>query len=35
MPGPITCGIVYIYSPETAPNGLGIGRATRLLGQFS
>ena len=22
MPGAFTCGIVYLYSPGTAPNGL-------------
>ena len=31
MPGLSTRGIVYLYSPETAPNGLGIGRATCIL----
>ena len=32
MLGLFTCGIVYIYSPETVPNGLGIGRAAPILG---
>ena len=33
MPEFFTCGIVYLYLPETAPNGLGIEKATRILGK--
>ena len=31
MPRLFTRGIVYLYSPGTAPNGLGIGRVNCVL----